>query len=191
MRARLLLSLLLLAGCPKKDESQGLQPPPDNNVDSLLDYNEFVCDVMPVLVKRCSYLGCHGNVDHAFRVFSVGKLRANDAMTRNDRDAPLTLLEIKLNFESAVGVLLDSTADDRATLNLAKLPLLQKPLAARYGGAEHHGVAIFPIAGKTPDNDPDWQPLIAWVGGATQKPPVQSCSDFFMSLGATPGSPGQ
>jgi hypothetical protein len=186
VRSSFVFALLLLAGCPAKDTSQGLQLPPNNDVDQLLDYNKFVCDVMPVLVRRCSYLGCHGNIDHAFRVFSVGKLRATDPMNRNDRDAPLTALEINLNFEAAVGVLLASTADDRASLNLPKLPLLQKPLAARYNGAEHHGVAIFPTFGHTPDNDPEWQQLIAWVTGATQKPPVQSCIDFMTNLGVTP-----
>jgi hypothetical protein len=180
-----LLSLLLIGGCPANDPTTGLQTTP---VAQSADYNEFVCDVMPVLVRRCSYLGCHGNRDHAFRVYSVGKLRIDDPTTRDQRDAPLTANEIDLNFESATGLLAAATPQDRQLPDIQKIPLLLKPLAARFGGSEHHGVAVFPVfPAHTPAEDPEWNLLVNWVGGAKQpSPPTQSCQDFFTSLGVSP-----
>ena len=90
-----------VAGCPAPDPQGGLPQVP---LQQALDYNEFVCGVQPVLVKRCSYLACHGNPDHAFRVYSPGKLRLLGAETRAKRSAPLSTDEVSRNFESASSV---------------------------------------------------------------------------------------
>jgi hypothetical protein len=175
-----------LAGCPSYDgTTPNLQTTPP---DQFLDYNAYVCDVMPVLIRRCSYLACHGNPDHALRIYSSGKLRLGPTATRNDRDAPLSAMEVELNFESTSGILESTTAADRAQPDLTKVLLLQKPLAARFGGGEHHGVAVFPVfPARDLASDPEWQALVGWVaGGAQPKPPIQSCLDLFTSLNLTP-----
>ncbi len=180
------LCLGFLAACSSVDPNGGLgttQLP-----DQFLDYNEYVCGVQPILIRRCSYLGCHGNPEHAFRLYSTGKLRLGDVANRNDLDAPLTSDEVEKNFESTSGLLYDATSADRALPNLDKLPLLSKPLAARFGGAEHHGIGVFPVyPNKTPTVDTEWGELVAWVGGAKQStPPSSDCINFFMSMGLTP-----
>ncbi len=198
MKLAFVVSLLLVAGCPS-DPSQSLAgavPP-----DSFLDYNQFVCGVMPVLIRRCSYLACHGRTDatttpdgkpsqfeHAFRVFSPGKLRLMDDGVRNDRDDILSSDEVNLNFESASGMVMTASAAARAQPDIPAIPLLAKPLARRMGGAEHHGVAIFPVyPNKDLTTDGDWTALAAWVGGARQPNPVEKdCADLFANLNLQP-----
>ncbi len=177
---------LLGAGCPSLDPNGGLttSAPPDQ----FLDYNDFVCNVEPVLIRRCSYLGCHGNPDHALRIYSPGKLRHDDLKTRNDRDSMLTAQEVELNFESASGVVYATSPDERQTPVITRVPLLAKPLAARAGGSEHHGVGIFPVFPNTTlDNDMEWQALVAWVGGATAPQPLSSdCANVFQTMNLQP-----
>ncbi len=176
----------LCVGCPATDPAQGLQP---GTSDTVLDYNTFVCDVMPTLVRRCSYVACHGNAKHALRVYSPGKLRIGDPLARDARDSQLTADEIQANFESAVGMTRAATVDDRASGKLQKIPLLQKPLAARFGGDEHQRVGIFPVyPHATPDDDPEWLLLNNWVGGAkTATNPLRpDCAAFFQALGIQP-----
>ncbi len=175
-----------LCGCPTPDPAGGLttaSPP-----DQFLDYNQFVCAVEPVLIRRCSYLGCHGNADHALRIYSPGKLRLGDVSTRAARDAQLTSDEVERNFESASGLVYGSSNTARTTPIISEVPLLSKPLAARAGGAEHHGIGIFPVFPITTiDQDQEWQALVAWVGGAKQPSPVSAdCSMLFSNMGLTP-----
>jgi len=181
----LLVLALSSAGCPSLDQSKGLQKVP---AAQSYDYNAFVCDAMPTLIRRCSYLACHGNVDHGFRVYAPGKLRVGDPTTREGRDAPLTADEIDRNFQSAVGMTRAANATERDQANAGKIPLLEKPLAARFGGAEHHGVAVFPVYPKVaPEDDPEWLLLVNWVGGSKEaSPPPKACADFFAALGAPP-----
>jgi hypothetical protein len=182
----LALSLLLLAGCPSPPASEGLNPA--NNPDSLLDYNQFVCTVMPVLIRRCSYLGCHGNPLHAFRVYSPGKLRLADDGTRNSRDGALTASEVELNFQSASGLVLTATPQERAAPDLQKVLLLGKPLKRSAGGGEHHGVGIFPVyPAKSTAEDLEFSALVQWVQGLAQPRPVDSaCADVFNNLNLMP-----
>ena len=143
MRRFLVATLVALAGCPAPDNSHGLvtTAPPAQ----LLDYNEFVCEVQPVLIRHCSFLGCHGNAEHALRVYSAGKLRLDEgAGTRAIRDAKLSADEVMRNFESATGTVYFAQPGDRQSPN-DKVPILSKPARASVGGAEHHGVGIFPV----------------------------------------------
>jgi hypothetical protein len=176
----------MLAGCPALDPKQGLAT--TGSPDAFLDYNQFVCTVEPVIIRRCSYLACHGNADHALRIYSAGKLRQSDDGTRNGRDGHLTDSEVELNFESVSGLLYAANADQRAQPDLQKIPLLGKPLKASFGGAEHHGVGIFPAyPAQTLEADAEWQALVAWVGGKKQPSPVDAdCAQVFMFMGLNP-----
>ena len=179
---------LFLFGCHSYDDKKGLptQVPPDQ----FLDYNEFVCGVQPVLIRRCSYQACHGNADHALRIYSAGKLRATPPTTRNQRDSSLTSDEVAGNFDSASGMVYAATAEERAKGIIVNIPLLQKPLAARFGGAEHHGVAIFPqYPAAAPEVDDDWNRMVRWVAGTKQpSPPTAACSQLFATMGLSPRS---
>ena len=188
MSRALAFCLLLAAGCPAPPASQGLDPANDPNTSTILDYNQFVCSVMPVVIRRCSYLACHGNPLHAFRVYSPGKLRLVDDGTRNGRDGMLTANEVQLNFESASGLVLTATAAERMAPDLQKVLLLGKPLKRSAGGAEHHGVGIFPVyPAKSTAEDLEFTALVQWVQGTAQPKPVDSaCMDVFSNLGLTP-----
>src|SRR5581483_4696434 len=179
---------LALAGCPSPDPATGLgttQPP-----DQFLDYNQFVCAVEPVLIKRCSFLACHGNATHAFRVYSLGKLRIGDPTTRKARSFDLLSAdEVERNFESASGMVYGTAAGDRTpTPVVNKVTLLLKPLKAAFGGSEHHGVGVFPaFPATTLDDDGEWQSLVAWVGGAAQPKPVDAkCQALFDAMSLAP-----
>jgi hypothetical protein len=188
--AILLPAAVLVGGCPAPDPAGGLtttSPPAQ-----FLDYNQFVCTVQPVLVKRCSYLACHGNANHALRIYSPGKLRFGDSSTRIQRDAQLTQQEVDLNFQSAAGVVYNTSSSDRTTPTQRVL-LLEKPVKAIAGGSEHHGVGIFPTPDpktgqpRTLAQDDEWQPLSAWVAGAKQPSPVSAdCAMTFSNLGLNP-----
>ncbi|MCU1281506.1 MAG: hypothetical protein JWM53_5052 [bacterium] len=185
MRAFAFVLVIALGGCPAPDNSHGLvtTAPPAQ----LLDYNEFVCEVQPVLIRHCSFLGCHGNAEHALRVYSPGKLRLDDSgATRAGRDAKLSATEVMRNFESATGTVYFAQPADRLSPN-DKVPLLSKPARASVGGAEHHGVGIFPVY-PAPDleHDPEWAALSGWVGGKKATGSETACADMFMKLGLKP-----
>jgi hypothetical protein len=186
VRSLYFVILLALPGCPAPDNTHGLvtTAPPAQ----LLDYNEFVCEVQPVLIKRCSFLGCHGNADHALRVYSAGKLRLVDSAlaTRESRDAKLSADEVMRNFESATGTAYFAQPIDRQFPD-DRVPILMKPTRAKFGGSEHHGVGIFP-AYPAPDlaHDADYAALAAWVGGKKATGAETNCADMFTKLGLKP-----
>jgi hypothetical protein len=179
------LFAVAVAGCNAPDNSHGLVTtgPPS----TLLDYNEFVCEVQPVLIRHCSYLGCHGNPNHALRIYSPGKLRLDaTAGTRAQRDDKLTPVEVERNFESAVGVSYFAQPQDRMAPN-DKVPILAKPARASVGGSEHHGVGIFPVyPAQDLAHDPEWGALSAWVAGKKATGTEPDCATMFMKLGLTP-----
>jgi hypothetical protein len=186
-----LVGVALLGGCPAPDASSGLGS--TSAPDQFLDYNEFVCHVEPVLIRHCSYLACHGKETHGLRIYSLGKLRRPAPTTRQARsNDPLTADEVELNFESASGMVYAARASDRSpdNINIIKLPLLSRPLAARLGGDEHQGVAVFPAwPAATLAADPEWSALLAWVSGAKQPNPVSAdCAAVFDEMGLTPRS---
>ena len=182
-----LLSLMLVtvAGCPAVDPAAGL--PTTAPPDSFLDYNGFVCTVQPVLIKRCSYLACHGNEGHALRVYSLGKLRFGDTSTRAARSqVQLSADEVERNFASASGMVYGASLADRQSLRLAHLPLLAKPLAARAGGEEHLGVAVFPTYPNVDVGaDPEYLALAAWVQGAPYTVDAR-CKTLLDTMGLKP-----
>jgi hypothetical protein len=184
-RAFGLTVVLALAACPKVDPSQGLQTTP---AAQLFDYDDFVCEAMPVLVRRCSYLACHGDSSHALRIYAPSKLRLVAPATRKDRDAQLTADEIEANFDSATTLSLGAKPlSPGEPVQLQDEPILQKPLAARFGGAEHHGIAIFPVfPQQTLETDPEWLALASWVAGKKQSPPDAKCASLFSALGVAP-----
>ena len=177
--------MVALAGCPAPDNANGLvtTAPPAQ----LLDYNEFVCEVQPVLVRRCSFLGCHGNADHALRIYSPGKLRLDErASTRNARDGKLSADEVQRNFESAVGTVYFAQPTDRTGFD-DKVPLLVKAVRASAGGAEHHGVGIFPVYPiQDLRQDAEWNALAAWVAGKKATGSEPACATMFTQLGLKP-----
>jgi hypothetical protein len=184
-----LVAAVLIAGCPTPDPAGGLPATP---LQQALDYNEYVCNVMPTLVRRCSFLACHGNADHALRIYSPGKLRLGGADTRTKRTAALTAGEVGLNFESAAGVANGASEQERGAGVPTNIPLLVKPLAARFGGGEHQGIAIFPVYPHTAiGDDPEYAALAAWVAGRKQPTPIaKPCADVFSALNLTPrGAP--
>ncbi|HTJ40924.1 MAG TPA: hypothetical protein VL463_02475 [Kofleriaceae bacterium] len=95
----------------------------------------FRCSVEPVLVRECSYNGCHGQ-QSALRVYSPGKLRATPPANIDEAVAPLTEAEHHANFLSAAGFAFGGVAADD---NL----LVRKPLPSSDGGFSHFGGAIF------------------------------------------------
>jgi hypothetical protein len=185
LRLFLVATAVALAGCPAPDNSHGLvtTAPPAQ----LLDYNEFVCEVQPVLIRHCSFLGCHGNAEHALRVYSAGKLRLDEgAGTREIRDAKLSEVEVMRNFESATGTVYFAQPSDRQSPN-DKVPILSKPARASVGGAEHHGVGIFPVyPAQDLSHDPEWIALSSWVAGKKATGSEPACADMFMKLGLKP-----
>jgi hypothetical protein len=185
LRLAVVAVVVALAGCPAPDNSHGLvtTAPPAQ----LLDYNEYVCEVQPVLIRRCSFLGCHGNAEHALRVYSPGKLRLDDsAATREGRDAKLSPVEVMRNFESATGTVYFAQPADRQSPD-DRVPLLVKPTRASFGGAEHHGVGIFPAyPAQDLAHDADYMALAAWVGGKKATGSEMACADMFSKLGLKP-----
>ncbi len=186
MRFLPLAFVVAVAGCPAPDNTHGIVT--TALPAQLLDYNEYVCEVQPVLIKRCSYFGCHGNSQHALRVYSPGKLRLNDnpMASRATRDQMLSADEVFRNFESATGTVYAAQPSDRQSPD-DHVPILVKPVRAAFGGSEHHGVGIFPVAGAMDlEHDTEYQALAAWVGGKKATGTEPACADMFMKLGLKP-----
>ncbi|MDB4969062.1 MAG: hypothetical protein JWN44_4751 [Myxococcales bacterium] len=186
MRLLPLAFVLAAVGCPAPDNSHGLVT--TAAPAQLLDYNEFVCEVQPVLIRRCSFVACHGGVDHALRVYSPGKLRLVDSANaaRSARDAMLSPDEVTRNFESATGTVYAAQPSDRQNPD-DRVPILVKPTRASFGGSEHHGVGIFPVyPAQDLSQDHEYGVLAAWVAGKKATGTEPACADMFMTLGLKP-----
>ena len=141
------------------------------------------------MIRRCSFLGCHGNAEHALRIYSPGKLRLDDS----SGDAPgarrqaLRADEVKRNFESAVGTVYFALPSDRLSAERQGAAAGPSRRARRVGGAEHHGVGIFPVfPAQDLAHDPEWNALAGWVGGQEGHRQRAACADMFMKLGLKP-----
>jgi len=175
-----------VVGCPAPDNSHGLvtTAPPAQ----LLDYNEFVCEVQPVLIRHCSFLACHGKADQALRVYSPGKLRLVDSATttRGARDAKLSADEVMRNFESATGTVYAAQPSDRQNPD-DRVPILVKAVRASFGGSQHRGVGIFPVyPAQDLAHDAEYTALAAWVAGKKATGSEPACADMFTKLGLKP-----
>lgn len=151
-RSLLLISFAAAAGCTTVANA-----PADNPADQL-DRDRFACTVEPILVRDCSYNGCHGNAQFALRVYSVGKLRAGSMETIEDRAVELTADERRANFDSAAAFAFGGISPDD---NL----LVRKPLPAEAGGYAHIGGAIF-----TGTDDARVVAIHDWLAGETGCP---------------------
>jgi hypothetical protein len=126
---------------------------PGSGSIAALDYDAFACRVEPIVVRDCSYLACHGNANFPFRVYSIGKLRAEVVDSLATLAAPLTPAERRANYESAVAFTYGSVSPDD---NL----LLRKVLPEQEGGFAHKGGALFRGL-----RDPRALTLRAWLSG--------------------------
>ena len=185
MRVLIVVFAIAVAGCPAPDNAHGLVTTAAPS--QLLDYNEFVCEVQPVLVRRCSFLACHGNADHGLRIYSPGKLRLDDSLaTRAARDGKLSVDEVERNFESATGTVYAAQPSERQTPD-DHVPILVKPTRASFGGAEHHGVGVFPVyPAQDLAHDAEYTALAAWVAGKKATGAEPACADMFTKLGLKP-----
>lgn len=175
----LALAAFALGACPALDPADGL---PATSPTQALDWAQFVCGAQPILVKRCSYLACHGDANHALRIYSPGKLRMA-ATDRGARDEPLTLAEVSANYRSAAGMVWPATGSGRP-VEATDIPLLRKPLDAAFGGGEHHGITVFPVPPReTTADDPEWRALSDWaLGGKAPRPLPTACAEHFDAL---------
>jgi len=145
--------VLWLAGC-----QSGFDAP---LVGAAVDEPYFRCRVQPILTRSCAALACHGDGRRYYRVFARNRLRlAGDESTRN---RALADAERRANFVAA-GVLVDPATP-------AQSWLLTKPLESTAGGLYHRGALIFDGGNVfTTRDDPDFQTLLAWAGGAKEDP---------------------
>jgi hypothetical protein len=113
----------------------------------------FRCNVEPILVRDCSYNGCHGNAGFPLRVYSPGKLRATKPKNIDEAIVALTDAEHHANFESAAGFSFGGVVPDDNWL-------LRKPLPSSDGGYAHIGGAIW--SGVA---DPRYVAIHDWLAG--------------------------
>lgn len=146
-------ALLLVAGC-----QPGLH---DARKLAALDAPYFRCRVQPLLTKSCAAFACHGDGRRFLRLYARNRLRlGGDETTRNARTSDA---EYAANFDGARALV--DTNDPLGSF------LLLKPLESAAGGLYHRGALIFGGGNVfTTRDDPDFQTLAAWVGGATEEP---------------------
>ncbi len=126
-------------------------PSPGSAVDEKkLDFNYYACVVEPVLVKRCSFLACHGS-NRPFRIYSISKFRMNPHPTLYERsNTPLSCEEITRNYESAMA------------FTKGVSTILNKAIPQSDGGVFHKPGPMFRSS-----DDAEYKLLLQWVNGAT------------------------
>lgn len=157
---RLPIVVVLVAGACQADLDAPREP-------ASLDRAYFDCRVQPVLTKNCAQLACHGAPDPRARYFRIyGRNRLRIDPNEAGRDAVLSLDERAHNYDAARALV--DPLDPGASL------LLKKPLEASTGGFFHRGATLFGAVNvfATPD-DPEYQTIADWVGGATEEPTCQ------------------
>ena len=144
-----------------------------------LDLNYFKCNIEPILDRKCSMLGCHGQESgRQLRVYSRARLRipggtivsvdpacpgnaSADACvgsTTCSCKAPHSPKEWQRNYDSARGFKLDPQGKAIPTGMADASDLLAQPIV---GGKAHTGVHLFR------PGDPEETSLKAWLDGAT------------------------
>ena len=122
---------LLCAGCRAATDPP---EPPGGGADFELSFEDFATSVEPILTERgCDAGGgCHG-----------GGIRGTFALSPRDEKSPV------FDFEQA--------RLQVNPLDVARSPILSKPLREEAGGAPH---AYKPFATK---DDPDYRAIEAWI----------------------------
>ncbi len=119
------------------------------------DYDAFVRDAFPILLRDCGMLTCHGVPERPFRVYGPGRLRAPvEADTPTDRFDPVTDDELWFSYQRTRSML----TTDR---DVRSCPLLTKPLP----GAGHRGLDAYGGAVYRTRDDPSYRVLLDWADG--------------------------
>ena len=146
-------AILCALACACTDVENGSAQDPAGSLSEPI----FKCSVEPVLVRECSYNGCHGQ-QSALRVYSPGKLRAKPPANIDEAVAPLSDAEHHANFLSAAAFAFGGVVPDD---NL----LVRKPLPSSDGGFAHFGGAIF-----TGVHDARYVAIHDWLAGQGKCP---------------------
>lgn len=147
-----------------------------------LDYNFYLCNVQPIMDRKCSMLGCHGSDERALRIYSRGRFRNSETITDTTTNCPsrgkpvqlvpncigciecacwterLTATEKQRSFDSARAFALD-TAGQRIPAGMEdKSELIAQPIV---GGRAHANIHLFR------SGDPEHTTLKQWLSGMT------------------------
>ncbi|MBV1860276.1 MAG: hypothetical protein KUG77_17815 [Nannocystaceae bacterium] len=140
---RLAVTALVLGGC---EETSNVETPAP-------DYDAFVRDAYPILLRDCGMLTCHGVPERPFRIYGPGRLRATtDPPT--DRFDAVTDDELWFTYQRSRSML---THDGEIRDSL----LLTKPLP----GAGHQGLDSYGGAVYKDRDDPSYRVLLDWANG--------------------------
>lgn len=144
--------LTALAACTQEDIDRPVDLPS-------LDANFFRCEVQPVLVARCSYMACHGNVKRPFRVYAEQRFRLDLTWDVDEYDLAITEQELAANLQMVRGFV--GRGDGDVDL------LTEKPLDTRAGGLFHRGKGPYGDDDTFVDrSDPSYVILSEFVAGA-------------------------
>ncbi|MEM6291910.1 MAG: hypothetical protein AAGA54_11615 [Myxococcota bacterium] len=133
-------ALAQIAACDAEDEATQTPAP---------DYDVFVRDVYPIVLRDCGMLTCHGVPERPFRVFGPGRLRADDDTPRFD---PVTEDELWFSYQRTRSMLTHD-GDVRSSL------LLRKPLP----GGGHRGVDAYGAPVYESRDDAAYRVLLDWA----------------------------
>lgn len=152
-----------------------------------LDPEYYECNVEPIVVGRCSMLGCHGTeTGRAYRLYARGRLRitgkvlteqgcGNPGTMHPSEDCtggiecrcwglPQLVEERRRSFDSARGFGLDTAGAPLADVTQSEL--LRQPLVG--GGFAHAGISMWSAT------DPEYAAVKSWLSGATRGTPCNS-----------------
>lgn len=115
-------------------------------------FQSFIVEALPTLLRDCGFHTCHGSSDRFFRVWGPGRVRLDPNTRAFDR---LTADEWQASYQLAL-----SMVDAR---NPGNSPLLRKPLAIAAGGSGHRGSDRFGRNIYRSTQDAGYQALVRWV----------------------------
>ncbi|MEY4581518.1 MAG: hypothetical protein RL701_6221 [Pseudomonadota bacterium] len=114
----------------------------------------FESAVYPILLRDCAFSECHGAPQRFLQVFGPGRTR----LPGHPADPDLVPREKEASYRRAAALLVAPHPGD-----LARAPLLTKPLEVSAGGAAHEGVDVFGRNLFQTTDDPRFQQLLAWA----------------------------